>query len=148
MLEDKIYQDYLQALRDKDKQKRDFLSLIRSDLKNQAINLKKEKLDDNETLLVLKKAKKRLLDAKESIAKSERSDLLGDLEKELKILSQYLPQPLSESELAEVVNKVINELSASSMKDMGGVMKEVLARVGVRADSKKVSSLVKEKLSA
>lgn len=148
MLEDKIYQDYLQALRAKDKQKRDFLSLIRADLKNQAINLKKEKLEDNETLVILKKAKKRLLDAKESIAKSERSDLLGDLEKELKILSQYLPQPLSESELAEVVNKVINELSASSMKDMGGVMKEVLARVGVRADSKKVSSLVKEKLSA
>ncbi|MFH1519525.1 MAG: GatB/YqeY domain-containing protein [Candidatus Omnitrophota bacterium] len=148
MLEDKIYQDYIQALKAKDKKKRDFLSLIRSDLKNQAINLKKDKLDNDQALPILKKAQKRLLDAKESIAKSQRSDLLNDLEEELKILSQYLPQPITESELSEIVNKVINELSASSMKDMGLVMKEVLARVGVRADSQKVSSLVKQNLSA
>jgi len=148
MLENKIYQDYTQALKDKNRQKIDFLSLVRSDIKNQAINLKKDKLDDEEVLSVLKKAQKKLQDAKESIAKANRADLLEDVEKELIILAQYLPKALEESELIEIVNAVISETSASSMKDMGRVMKEVLARTGVRADSKTVSSLVKMKLSS
>ncbi len=147
MLEDKIYQDYIQALKAKDKQKRSYLSLIRADLKNQAINLKKEKLDDSDTLAVLKKAQKRLQDAKESIIQSQRTDLLQDLENELKILSEYLPEPLTDAELSKIVNQVIGELKACSMKNMGQVMKEVLSQVGVRADSKKVSSMVKERLS-
>ncbi len=147
MLEDKIYQDYIQALKAKDKQKRSYLSLIRADLKNQAINLKKEKLDDSDTLAVLKKAQKRLQDAKESIIQSQRTDLLQDLEKELKILSEYLPEPLTDAELSKIVNQVIGELKACSMKNMGQVMKEVLSQVGVRADSKKVSNMVKERLS-
>jgi len=146
MLEDKIYQDYTQALRAKNRQKIDFLSLLRADLKNQAINLKKDKLDDAEVLVVLKKTQKKLQDAKEIIAKSGRDDLLQDLEKELAILTEYLPEPLDEAKILEIVNTTISDLSASSMKDMGKVMKEVLAKVGVRADSKKVSSLVKEKL--
>ncbi len=148
MLEDKIYQDYTQALRAKDRQKIDFLSLIRADIKNQAIDLKKDKLEDAEVLAVLKKAQKKLQDAKESIAKSERTDLLEGLEKELAIVGEYLPKPLEDAQILEIVNTVISELSASSMKDMGKVMKETLARVGVRADSKKVSRLVKEKLSS
>jgi len=147
MLEDKIYQDYIQALKAKDRQKIDFLSLIRADIKNQAINLKKDKLEDDEVLAVLKKAQKKLQDAKESIAKSERTDLLKGLERELAILNEYLPKPLEEAQILEIVNAVISELSASSMKDMGKVMKEVLAKVGLQADSKKVSNLVKEKLS-
>jgi len=147
VLEDKIYQDYTQALRAKDRQKIDFLSFIRADIKNQAIDLRKGKLEDGEVLAVLKKAQKKLQDTKESIAKSGRTDLLEGMEKELAILTEYLPKPLEEAKLLEIVNAVISELSASSMKDMGKVMKETLARVGVRADSKKISNLVKEKLS-
>jgi len=146
MLEDKIYQDYTQALKSRDRSKIDFLSLIRADIKNQAINLKKEKLEDGEVLAVLKKTQKKLQDAKEIIAKSGRTDLVEDLKKELAILTEYLPKPLEEAKILEIVSAVINELSASSIKDMGKVMKEVLARVGVRADSRKVSNLVKEKL--
>ena len=148
MLEDKIYQDYTQALKAKERQKIDFLSLIRADIKNQAINLKKDKLEDNETLAVLKKSQKKLQDAKESIVKADRADLLEDIEKELIIIGEYLPKALEESELIEIVDTVINETSASSLKDMGRVMKEVLVRTGVRADSKTVSNLVKMKLSS
>jgi len=147
MLENKIYQDYTQALRDKNRQKIDFLSLIRSDIKNQAISLRKNKLEDTEVLSVLKKAQKKLQDAKESIVKAERTDLLEDIEKELIILSKYLPKPLAENELIEIIDTTINKISASSIKDMGQVMKEVLAKTGVRADSKTVSNLVKTKLS-
>lgn len=148
MLEDKIYQDYIQALKAKNKSKRDFLSLVRADLKNQAISLKKEKLEDDTVLAVLKKSQKKLQDAKESCVRAKRTDLLKDLEEELNILNEYLPNPLKETELLKIINAVISELEASTMKDMGKVMKEALSRVGVRADSKKVSSLIKEKLSS
>jgi hypothetical protein len=147
MLEDRIYQDYTQALKAKNRPKSDFLSLVRADLKNQAINLKKAKLEDAEVLAVLKKAQKKLKDAKESIAGSGRADLLEGLEKELVILNSYLPEPMEDTELTGIVKTVISNLKASTMKDMGKVMKEVLAKVGVRADSKQVSGLVKEILS-
>ena len=101
-----------------------------------------------EVLVVLKKVQKKLQDAKESITKSGRAELLQDLEKEITIIAEYLPKPLEDAQLLEIVTAVVSELGASTMKDMGKVMKEVLARVGVRADSKKVSSLVKEKLTA
>ena len=148
MLEDKIYNDYVQALKSREKDKSVFLSLLRSEFKNQAIELKKDKLSDPEALTVLKKQQKRLLDAKESIIASKRTDLIEGLESELKILSSYLPEPLSDSKVLEIIDEIISSTGACSIKDMGKVMKEVLAKVGVSADSKKVSSLVKEKLTS
>ena len=148
MLEEKIYQAYIQALKAKNRPNSEFLSLIRSELKNQAINLKKEKLPDNEVLAILKKQQKKLTEAKEMMASSGRDDLLKDLERELAILNKYLPEPLSDQELAKIVTETIAELGASTIKNMGKVMKEVLAKVGAAADSKKVSNLVREKLSS
>ncbi|UCG34687.1 MAG: GatB/YqeY domain-containing protein [Candidatus Omnitrophota bacterium] len=146
-LEDRIFKDYAQALKAKDKHKADFLSFVRAELKNRAIELKKEKLDDNEALAVLQKQKKRLQDSKEAIIKSDRADLLEAIEKELTIVDDYLPKPLEESELAKIIEEAISEVGASSIKDMGKVMKEVLAKVGARAEPKQVSALVKNKLA-
>ena len=148
MLVDEIYKDYVNALKSKNRPDSEFLSFIRSELKNQAINLRKEKLEDEEALSVLKKQQKRLLDTKESIASSGRADLAKNIENELDILNQYLPKPLQESEVLTIIEKVISNTGASSMKDMGRVMKEVLSQVGTRADSKVISLLVKNKLSA
>ena len=64
-------------------------------------------------------------DAIESIVKSNRTDLLEILEKELAILTEYLPKPLGEAQILEIINAAISKLSAASMKDMGKVMKEV-----------------------
>lgn len=147
-IEDKIYKDYIEAFKAKDKHKLEFLSFIRSELKNQAINLKKEKLEDQEALAVLKKQQRRLLEAKKDISQSQRADLIENLEKEIALIGRYLPPPLSDQEIGQIIDEVISQTNASSLKDMGKVMKEVLAKVGVRADSKKVSSLVKEKLSS
>ena len=147
-LEERIYKDYVEALKAKDKAKTDFLSFIRAELKNAAIDLRKEKLDDNEVFTVLKKQKKRLYETKESIVSSGREDLLKDVDRELALLSEYLPPPLAENELTEIINQVISEVNALSMKDMGRVMKGVLAKTGARADSKHVSELVRNKLSS
>ena len=81
------------------------------------------------------------------LVKSQRSELLENADKELVLLSGYLPEPLSQKELLEVIDAVIAETGASSAKDMGSVMKGVLARVGSRAEARQVSSLVKQKLS-
>ena len=148
MLEEKIYSDYVSALKAKDRHKTEFLSLIRSEFKNQSINLRKDKLEDNEALAVVKKQQKQLLDAKESIVNSGRNDLIQNLERELSILEEYLPKPIKDSELLQIIQDIIVKTKASSMKDMGKVMKEVLNSVGVRADSKKISSVVKDKLSS
>ena len=148
MLEEKIYKDYVEALKSKNRDKTDFLSLVRAELKNQAIDLKKNKLEDSEVLPVLKKQQKRLQDAKEAIASSERKDLLQSIENELALLAEYLPQPLSDEELSKIIEEVITEAQASSMKDMGRVMKEVIEKAGARADSKKISEIVKAKLSS
>lgn len=148
MLENKIYQDYVEALKSKNKVKSEFLSFIRAQLKNAAIDLKKDKLDDNEALSVIKKQQKRLNDSKESILSSKREDLLQQVEKEITLLNQYLPEPMSDAELTKIIEKIIADTQSSSMKDMGKVMKEVLAQTGAKADSKTVSSLVKMKLSS
>lgn len=148
MLEDRIYQDYVNALKAKDKQKADFLSFLRADLKNRAIDLKKDKLDDNEVLTALGKQKKRLVDSRENIEKSGREDLIQAWQKETAILDGYLPQQLEENQLVKIIQEIIAETNASSIKDMGKVMKEVLSRVSGKADSKKVSELVRSRLSS
>lgn len=148
MLEDRIYKDYVDALKSKDRSRADFLSFIRAELKNASKEAKKDKLEDEQALKVLQKQKKRLEDTRESIANSGREDLIQRTAEELRILEGYLPQPLSEEELVRVIEEVISETGASSVKDMGKVMKESLSRIGARAESKKVSEVVKAKLSS
>jgi hypothetical protein len=147
-LEDKIYQDYIAALKARDKNKSAFLSFLRADFKNRAIDLKIQKLSDAQAQEALKKQQKRLGDSKENIVKSGRSDLLQSLEQELNILAGYLPEPLSEEELSSIISNAISQTNASSMKDMGKVMKEVTSQVGARADAKTISGLVKKRLAS
>jgi uncharacterized protein YqeY len=120
---------------------------VRAELKNLAISAKKDKLEDNETLSVLQKLKKRLEEAKEAAAKGAKVDFIEKTEKEIAVLGDYLPKALSEAELTSIINEVVTSLGATSIKDMGRVMKEVLSKVGAQADSKTVSDLVKNKLS-
>ncbi len=147
MLEERIYQDYLKALKTKDRLKIDFLSFVRSEFKNKTISLKKQALDDSEVLSLLKKEQKRLNDSRQNLIDSQRSDLLKNLEAELAILTQYLPEPLKDEKLLAIVKETITEEGAASLKDMGKVIKKVLEKVGAQAEAKKVSLLVKNSLS-
>jgi len=146
-LEEKIYQDYVSAMKQRDQARVDFLSFIRADIKNAAITAKKDKLEDNETLSVLKKQRKRLQDSRESFVASGRAESVAQLDAEIAMIEQYLPSQMSDEELTAVVAEVISASGASSIKDMGRVMKEVMAKVGARADNAKVSAIVKSKLA-
>ena len=147
MLEEKIYADYVKAMKAKEKEKSAFLSFLRADLKNQAISLKKDKLEDKEAIDVLKKQKKKLLDSQEQMEKSDRVELLEQVKAEIAIVQGYLPETLPQEEVAKVISEVIAEAGASSMNDMGRVMKLSLEKLSGRADSKDVSQIVKAKLS-
>lgn len=143
-----INEDLKIAMKEKDTFKLSVLRMLKSALQLESI-AKKHELDDNEVSAVLKKQVKVRKDSLEEYEKYNKTDLVASLKDEIKILSNYLPEELSEEEVNKLIDEVIAKLNPTCMKDMGGVMKEVNALlVGKNADMSLVSKLVKEKLSS
>ncbi len=147
MLEDKIAEDYKQAMKNKDAARVSTLSFLRSQLKYVMIEKKADKLPDAEVILVIKKQIKQRQDSIEQFTKGNRSDLAEKEKLELSILKSYLPQEMSEAELKTIIEAAVKESSAGGIKDIGKVMKALLPKIAGRADNAVVSNLVKEKLS-
>lgn len=147
MLEEKILQDYKAAMLAKDKIKSSTLSFLRADFNNYAIDKRKKKLEDSDVIAVIKAQIKKHQDSVEQFKKGNRLELAEKEQKELEILKSYLPKQLSEDEIKKVIAEVVASVGAAGIKDMGKVMKEVLAKVGDKADNKTVSELVKQKLN-
>lgn len=142
----KINEDVKTAMKAKDKERLAVLRMIKSSLHNEQIS-KGHELTDEEELTVLSREKKQRADSLEEFKQAGRDDLVQQLEKELSVVNEYLPEQLSEEELRAVVQESINEANASSMKDMGSVMGVLMPKVKGRADGKEVSRLVKELLT-
>ncbi|WP_028274183.1 GatB/YqeY domain-containing protein [Atopococcus tabaci] len=142
----KINEDVKTAMKAKDKERLAVLRMIKSSLHNEQIS-KGHELTDEEELTVLSREKKQRADSLEEFKLAGRDDLVQQLEKELSVVNEYLPEQLSEEELRAVVQESINEANASSMKDMGSVMGVLMPKVKGRADGKEVSRLVKELLT-
>ena len=147
MLEEKITNDYKQAMRDKDALKVSTLSFLRSQLKYVLIDKKSNELSDSDVIAVIKKQVKQRQDSIAQFEKGGRMDLVTKERTELEILKNYLPQEMSVDDLKGLIDTAILKSSVKSMKDMGAVMKVLLPQIAGRADSKQVSDLVKEKLS-
>ncbi|MDD4938841.1 MAG: GatB/YqeY domain-containing protein [Candidatus Omnitrophica bacterium] len=146
MLEEKIFNDYKEAMKNKDTLKSSVLSFLRAAMINSAIEKKKKALDDPEVVAVIKKQVKQRQDSIEQFQKGNRQDLADKEIRELEVLKAYLPEELPEEEVKKVVEEAISLTSASGIKDMGLVMKEVNAKIAGRADGKLVSGLVRERL--
>lgn len=147
MLEEKIFNDYKAAMKAKDTLKVSVLSFLRAEFMNVAIAKKKAKLDDNEIIGVVRKQIKTRQDSIEQFKKGNRLDLVDKESKELEVLKVYLPKELPQEEINKIIAETISSTQATGLKDMGKVMKEVMAKLAGQADSKVVSDLVKEKLS-
>ena len=106
----------------------------------------KEGSDDE--VAALQRERKRRLDAAEALREGGRDDAAGAEEDEAKLIEGYLPAQLSDDELGELVASAVDEAGASEPKDMGDVMKALMPKVGGRADGKRVSQAVREKLGA
>ena len=96
---------------------------------------------------VLQRERKRRLESAKAYRDAGRDDLAAGEEREVELIGDYLPEQLSDEELAAIVGDVVAETGAASPKEMGRVMSQVMPRVGGRADGKRVSALVKEKLT-
>jgi len=128
MLEDKIFSDFKDAMKNNDAIKKSTLNFLRSQLKNVSIESKKEKLEDEEVVAIIRKQVKQRLDSIEKFKAGERVDLAEKEEKEVEILKYYLPKEMSSEELGKIVDDVITETQATGMKEMGKVMKEVVQK--------------------
>ncbi len=146
MLQEQINKDYIEALKQKNIVKSSTLNFLRAQLKNMSIEKKKEALDDAEVITVIKKQVKQRQDSIEQFEKGGRLDLVQKERAELDILKAYLPQEASEQEIIAIVRECIKEVSASSVRDMGKVMKLVISKLAGRADNKKVSEIVRNTL--
>jgi uncharacterized protein YqeY len=107
-----------------------------------------EKEGKGDEVAALQRERKRRLDAAEALREGGREDQAATEQAEAKLIEGYLPEQLSEEELSQLVASAVEETGASELKDMGGVMKVLMPRVGGRADGKRVSGAVKEKLSS
>jgi uncharacterized protein len=107
-----------------------------------------EKEGKGDEVAALQRERKRRLDAAEAYRDGDRSEQAETEEAEAKLIEGYLPEQLSDDELGELVTAAIKESGASEAKDMGNVMKALMPKVGGKADGKRVSQVVREKLGA
>ncbi len=142
----KLQQDLKEAMKAKDVFKRETIRFLMSALKQVEVDERRE-LSDDDIFKIIQKSVKQREDAAKQYREAERPDLYEKEEKEAELLKSYLPKQLSEEELKAVVMEVIADTGASGMKDMGRVIKEVMAKVGSTADGKSVSNVVKALLS-
>jgi uncharacterized protein len=142
----RIEDELKQAMLAREADRRDALRLILSALKSAEKELQRP-LHDDEELQVLQRERKRRVEAAEAFRAGGRDEQAGAEEFELAVLEEFMPAPLSEDELEEIVDDVIAEVGATSLRDLGRVMADVMPQVSGRADGSLVSQLVREKLA-
>lgn len=146
MLRERIDNDLKKALKSKDAIKVSTLRFLKAAIQNLGISKQKEP-DDEDILSVVKRQVKQRKDSIESFRKGNREDLADKESKELEILKAYLPEEIKPEELLAIVREAIAQTGAASGKDMGKVIKTVMAKAKGRADGKTVSAIVNKELS-
>jgi uncharacterized protein len=142
----RIEDELKEAMQARDSERRDALRLILAALRSAEKELQRP-LHDDEELQVLQRERKRRVEAAEAFRAGGREEQAEAEETELEILAEFMPEPLSEAELEEIVDDAIAEVGATSMRDIGRVMADVMPQVAGRADGSAVSQLVREKLA-
>lgn len=146
-LRDQIMNDIKESMRAKDMAKLNALRMVQSAFKNREIELRPETMSEEEHIAVLKKLAKQRKESIEQYKAANRQDLVDAEAAELKLLEQYLPAQMSPEQVEKIVIEVIAAVGATTVKEMGAVMKEVQARTAGTADNKLVSELIKAKLA-
>jgi uncharacterized protein YqeY len=142
----RIEEELTTAMRERDPVRRDALRLILASLRSAEKELQRP-LSDQEELQVLQRERKRRLEAAEAFREGGSEERAGAEEQELEVLEEFMPEPLSEEELEAIIDDAIAENGATSMRDLGRVMADVMPQVAGRADGGVVSQLVREKLA-
>ncbi len=143
---DKIKSDMVKAMKEQDKFKLSVIRMIKASIDKERID-KKIEITDEIVIDVLAKELKTREESRLEFSKAGRTDLVEGLDKEIAIIKGYLPEPLTDEEVDEIISDAFKETEASSIKDMGKVMKVVTPKVKGRCDMKEVSNKIKAKLS-
>lgn len=148
-LSEKIQKDMTDAMRARDEQRLSCLRMVKAALKNKEID-KRGPLDDKEALAILSTLIKQRKDSIEQFTKGGRQELADKEAAEIVLIESYMPKALSEHDIAATVKATIAEMGSPTMKDMGTVMKNAMAKFagsGARVDGKAVSEAVKRELT-
>jgi len=145
-LEERLVNEMKEAMKSNDKPRLSTIRMIRCAVKNKEIDIRK-KLDDEGILKVIQGMVRKGEESVEQFQTGRRMDLVEKEKKEIEILKSYLPQPLSQEEIYKIIDQTIQETQASSLKDLGKVMKAVMPKLGGKADGKLINQWVKERLS-
>jgi len=140
-----LVEDMKEAMRNNDKERLSVIRMARAAIKNVEIESRKE-LDDDDVIEILAKEVKQRRDSMQEYADYGRQDEVEKLKREIAILEEYLPEPLSEEELEELIDRKIEEVGAEDMRDMGEVMGSIMPEVKGRADGKVVNEKVRARL--
>lgn len=146
MLKERLLNDLKESMKNKNLIRKNTIQMIRAAI----LQVEKDKqieLTEEQVIEIIAKETKKRKDAQIEFEKSGREDLINQNNEEIAILSEYLPKQLSEEEIEIIVKKVIEETGATTMKDMGTVMKKSKEQIGVAADGKTVSEIVKKLLT-
>ena len=146
-LQERLSEDLKDAMRQKDETRRSTIRFIRAAVQNQEID-KREALSDDEIIGVLSRLVRQHQESIAEFKKADRPELVDKEEAELRIIREYMPEQISEEELAELAREAISQTGASGPGDMGKVMGILMPQVRGRADGSQVSSVVRQLLSA
>ena len=147
MLKEKLMEDLKESMKNKDVIRKNTVQMVRAAI----LQIEKDKgieVDDNKILEIIAKEVKTRNDSLEDFQKGGREDLVEQAKQEIAILSEYLPKQLTKEELKERIMNIINEIGATSIKDMGAVMKEAKSQIGTAADGKSINEVVRELLNS
>lgn len=146
-LREQLAEDLKSAMRNKDKIRKDVVTMIRSSIKQIEVDERKECGDDDVQTIIMKQVKQRK-DALEAFEQGHRQDLVEQTKAEITILESYLPEPLTQEELSAIVKDAVVATGAQTVKDMGKVMSLVMEQTKGRTDGKTVNQLVRQHLSS
>lgn len=146
MLKEKLLEDLKNCMKDKNVVRKNVIQMVRAAI----LQVEKDKqitLDDNQIIEIIAKESKKRKDSLVEYEKSGREDLINEIKEEIEILAEYLPKQLSIEEVEVIVKEVIKEENATSMKDMGKVMKAAKEKIGAASDGRTINEVVKKLLS-
>ncbi len=141
-----LEEDLTEAIKAGEESRRDTLRLILSELRSAEKDLQRP-LDESEELQVLQRERKKRVEAAQAFRDAGRDKQADQEEDELEVIEDYMPEPISEDELEQIVDDAIAETGATSLRDLGRVMADVMPQVAGRADGSTVSAFVREKLA-
>jgi len=145
MLKEKLMEDLKNSMKEKNNIRKNVVQMVRAAI----LQIEKDKgieVDDNKILEIIAKEVKTRNDSLVDFEKGGREDLVSQAKEEIAILSEYLPKQLTKEELKEKLTKIIADLGATSIKDMGAVMKAAKEQIGTAADGRTINEVVKELL--